>query len=151
MERKARAWPPGLKTWGAAAQSKTRNASAVAGQCTVRSSSIELLRVRSLHPASASRRTCRCALLCATLELSCTSADNGLIHRSMLSDSGGAKRCGMESRRLQTTGHLSSRHPVVVGAGDVAWGSRRRGGRRRARAPGAVLSSVRGFSSVTRL
>ena len=24
--------------------------------------------------------------------------------------------------RLLTTGHLSSRHPVVVGAGDVAWG-----------------------------
>jgi hypothetical protein len=26
--------------------------------------------------------------------------------------------------RLLTTGHLSSRHPVVMGAGDVAWGSR---------------------------
>ena len=31
--------------------------------------------------------------------------------------------------RLLTTGHLSSSHPVVVGAGDVLWGSLRRGGR----------------------
>jgi len=33
---------------------------------------------------------------------------------------------------LLTSGHLSSRHPVVVGAGDVLqWGSLRRGGRKR--------------------
>jgi hypothetical protein len=50
--------------------------------------------------------------------------------------------------RLLTTGHLSSRHPVVVGAGDVAWGSRRRGGRKRGRAPGAALPSACGFSAV---
>ena len=35
--------------------------------------------------------------------------------------------------RLLTTGHLSSRHPVVLGAGDVAWGSRRQVGRKRGR------------------
>jgi hypothetical protein len=34
---------------------------------------------------------------------------------------------------LLTTGHLSSRHPLVVGAGDVSWGSRPRGGRKRGR------------------
>jgi hypothetical protein len=50
--------------------------------------------------------------------------------------------------RLLTTGHLSSRHPVVVGAGDVAWGSRRRGGRKRGLAPGAVMPSACGFSAV---
>jgi hypothetical protein len=50
--------------------------------------------------------------------------------------------------RLLTTGHLSPRHPVVVGAGDVSWGSRRRGGRKRGRAPGAALLSACGFSTV---
>jgi hypothetical protein len=54
--------------------------------------------------------------------------------------------------RLLTTGHLSSRHSVVVGAGDVAWGSRRRGGPRRGRAPGAALPSACWvFSSVSHL
>jgi hypothetical protein len=47
------------------------------------------------------------------------------------------------------TGHLSSRHPVVVvGAGDVAWGLLWRGGRRRWRAPGTVLPSACGVSTV---
>jgi hypothetical protein len=46
------------------------------------------------------------------------------------------------------TGHLSSRHPLVVGAGDMVWGSRRRGGRKRGRAPGAALPSACGFSAV---
>jgi hypothetical protein len=50
--------------------------------------------------------------------------------------------------RLLTTGHLSSRHPVVVGAGDVLWGSRRRGGGKRGRAPGVALPSACGVSSV---
>ena len=50
--------------------------------------------------------------------------------------------------RLLTTGHLSSRHPVVLGAGDVAWGSRRRGGRKRGRPPGAALPSACGVSTV---
>jgi hypothetical protein len=50
--------------------------------------------------------------------------------------------------RLLTTGHLSSRHPVVVGAGNVSWGSLRQGGRKRGRAPGAVLPSACEFSAV---
>jgi hypothetical protein len=53
--------------------------------------------------------------------------------------------------RLLTTGHLSSCHPVVVGAGDVAWSlwrSRWRDGRWRGRAPGVALPSVCGFSAV---
>jgi hypothetical protein len=49
---------------------------------------------------------------------------------------------------LLTTGHLSSRHPVVVGAGCVARGFRRRGGRRHGRAPGAALPSACGVSAV---
>jgi hypothetical protein len=44
--------------------------------------------------------------------------------------------------RLLTTGRLSAHHPVVVGAGDVAWGSRRRGRRKRGRAPGAAQPSA---------
>jgi hypothetical protein len=50
--------------------------------------------------------------------------------------------------RLLTTGHLSSSHPVVVGAGDVAWGSQRWGVRKRGRAQGAALPSACGFSAV---
>jgi hypothetical protein len=52
--------------------------------------------------------------------------------------------------RLLTTGHLSSRHPVVVGAGDVSWGSLRRVRRKRGRAPGPP-SCVRVFISVSHL
>jgi hypothetical protein len=47
--------------------------------------------------------------------------------------------------RFLTTGHLSSSCPVVVGAGDVAWGSRRRGGRKRGRAPDAHCHLRAGF------
>jgi hypothetical protein len=70
-------------------------------------------------------------------------------------DSGPMRMCGdifaaarLWRGRLLTTGRLSSRHPVVVGAGDVAWGSRRRGGRKRGRAPGAALPSACGVSTV---
>jgi hypothetical protein len=70
-------------------------------------------------------------------------------------DSGPMRMCGdifaaarLWRGRLMTTGHLSSCHPVIVGAGDVALGSRQRGGRRRGRAPGAVLPSACGFSAV---
>ena len=50
--------------------------------------------------------------------------------------------------RLLTTGHWSSSHPVVGGAGDVAWGSLRRGGRKRGSDPDADLPSACGFSEV---
>ena len=75
----------GYGTWGATAQ---RCATRLQQQSLVRSSFRPLLLpVRTsahqlLHPASALRRTSRRALLCDTLELSCTSADNELIHRS---------------------------------------------------------------------
>jgi hypothetical protein len=49
---------------------------------------------------------------------------------------------------LLMTGHLSSSHPVVMGAGDVAWGSLRRGGGRCGRAPGVAMPSACGFSAV---
>jgi hypothetical protein len=49
---------------------------------------------------------------------------------------------------LLTTGHLSSRHPVVVGAEDVSLGSLLLVWRKRGRAPGAVLPSECGFSAV---
>jgi hypothetical protein len=47
-----------------------------------------------------------------------------------------------------TTGRLSPRHPVFVGAGGVEWGLLQRGGGKRGRAPGAALPSVFGFSAV---
>jgi hypothetical protein len=46
---------------------------------------------------------------------------------------------------LLTTGHLSPRHPVVVGAGDVAWGSLRWGEQKCGRTPGADAICVRGW------
>jgi hypothetical protein len=50
------------------------------------------------------------------------------------------------------TGHLSSRHPVVVGAGDVSWGYLQLVWRRRGRDPGDTLQTVCGFfSSVSHL
>jgi hypothetical protein len=49
---------------------------------------------------------------------------------------------------LLMTGHLSSSHPVVVGAGDVSWGSLLWGGQRRGRAPGVAMPSACGFSAV---
>jgi hypothetical protein len=47
-----------------------------------------------------------------------------------------------------TKGHLSSHHPVVVGAGDVQWGSWLRGGRKRGGAAGEAMPSACGFSTV---
>ena len=44
-----------------------------------------------LHPASALLRTSRRALLSATLEVSRTSSDNGLIHRSTWADAASEK------------------------------------------------------------
>ncbi len=49
---------------------------------------------------------------------------------------------------LLTTGHLSSRHHVVMGPGDVSWGSLCRDGWKRGRAVDTVLPSVYGFSAV---
>ena len=43
---------------------------------------------------------------------------------------------------------LSSNHPVVVGAGDVSWGSLLRGGQKRRHAPGVVMPSACGVSAV---
>jgi hypothetical protein len=54
--------------------------------------------------------------------------------------------------RLLMTGHLSSRHPVVVGAGHVVWGSGCRAELAEAWAcSGPGDASVWGFSSVSHL
>jgi hypothetical protein len=83
--------------------------------------------------------------------LPATGGDWALVART---GSGQMRMCGyifaaarLWRGRLLTTGHLSPRHPVVVGAGGVSWGSRRRGGRKRGRAPGGAMPSACGFSA----